>query len=67
MNYDDCFWISKEYYQDACNFYKRRSDTDSELSTPRNKTNTFTPVIDAKQFHTNKIDKVRISEQAESD
>lgn len=36
MSEDDCFWIARAYYEDACNFiarYKEVSSTDSERET----------------------------------
>jgi hypothetical protein len=26
VNYEDCYWLSRDYYDDACNFYRREID-----------------------------------------
>ena len=28
VNADDCFWISQDYYEDACNFINREFTSD---------------------------------------
>ena len=38
VNYDDCFWIASNYYEDACNFIGRSKEvsTDSDRDTNYN-------------------------------
>lgn len=70
VNEDGCFWISRDYYEDACNFYRRESDYDSMLSEAEEKKEKrkrskkeekgrATPVIDANEFHTGKNNKIK--------
>ncbi len=57
--YNDCYWLSRDYYQDACNFYKRELDTSDELNQDDYNFDTVdtiksqqekTKLIDAKNF-----------------
>ncbi len=73
INSDDCYWLSRDYYDDCCWFYKRESDpytkeSPSILNSEHKHKDKIiemdraTPIIDANDFHTGKSNKFKHSD-----
>lgn len=67
MSLDQCYWLSRDYYDDACNFYRREIDSDEEsrirveesLRTRTPDSGRKTPIIHATDYRSGKKDKSR--------
>ena len=64
IHVENCYSITKDYFQDVCRFYKREyRDTFCCLNVKlksAKQSNTQTPVIDASIFHTGKSNKIKV-------
>lgn len=81
VSYEDCYWLSRDYYDDACSFYRREStpgesafnNKDENINNKNqttasrnaylnyNPASRSTPVLDAKEFHSSRPDRVKAS------
>lgn len=62
MSLEQCYWLSRDYYEDACSFYLREAGSDAEDDDMRsaqkdNNGGRRTPVIDADEFRSVKYKK----------
>ena len=78
MSLQQCYWLSRDYYEDACNFYtqknnadsdsdegvKSNEDSDGSASMSRSGGGRRTPVIDANEFRAKKSTSSMISEKS---
>jgi hypothetical protein len=66
VNAPDCYWLSRDYYEDACRFYRRENEdllstllSEEKVKKPsRESQERKTPIIDANDFHTGKSNKI---------
>jgi len=54
VNENNCYWITKSYYKEACNFYRTNNDPINLKGRSMSRNQQGTPVIDAKQFYSGK-------------